>query len=1195
MKAGKPLQESHSDQGISDLHRTLFPYFLAFSLLPILFLALPLYLKLSWPQISACVAVGLALGLWLAWWLGGYFKQRLHKALTPSGESDRASLQELERALILSNRHLAEVVEGSSVGIWDWQVQTGAAVFSERWAELIGYSLDELVPVNAETWSSKAHPDDLRNSNELLAAHWRGESERYECENRMLHKDGHWVWVLDTGRVVEWYEDGRPKRMIGTHIDISERKKSEEELTKLSQIASQTDNGVVITSPSGEVEWINEGFTRITGYDLEDMLGRTPGTLLQGPDTDPDAVQQIRSALRREQPFNVELLNYHKDGSPYWIEIRCNPLRNESGELQGFMAIECDTTEQKNAALKLARQQGLMEQMSNLGQIGAWEFDLVQNTLYWSAMTKVIHEVPLDYQPSVEVGINFYKPGESQQSITAAVEAGIKYGTAWNLELQLVTAKGNDIWVSASGHAEMKNGTCVRLFGSLQDIDERKRNQLESQSTHRYSRVLAELTIDSDVMTGNLSRAGSIMVEQMSYGLQVARASIWMFSDDRETLVCRNLYESDSHRHSKGLELKRCDYPQYFSVMLQSSNIVADDAKKNSSTQEFLEAYLKPLGITAMLDSAITSGSGVVGLVCFEHCGSRRRWTPAEQSFAAAVATMIGGVYESEQRRLAEKQLILAKEVAEEATRVKSEFLAVMSHEIRTPLNGVIGMINLLRRSELQDTQARQLGVAHNSAESLMVLINDILDFSKVEAGKLILDRVDFDLYRQLLEWQDSMTLRAQEKGLQLTLDVEAVDRRMVKGDPGRLRQIFTNLLGNAIKFTEQGEIVVCCKLREIGDKIVLEASVEDTGIGIPEDKQQTLFDSFTQVDVSTTRKYGGTGLGLAICKNLCRLMGGDISVTSTHTGGSCFEFTVELEPSLKDYPELSECEHLNLGGALVSWPGNQRILLVEDNSINQEVAGMMLSDMGLPSDTAVNGLEALAALRLAPVDHPYTLVLMDCQMPEMDGYEATRSIRAGRAGQNYVGVPIVAMTANAMSGDRQACLDVGMNDYMSKPIDALGLQTMLKLWLLASPVLMGVPIDEVVPEFQAISVTTSELDQLPTWDKPSALKRVRNKEERLVYLAKLFLDDMPERILALQSANEEGDLSQVNALAHAIKGVAGNISGLKLSRATALLEEASGQAEKVPGQALHNTLRAFNELCATLQNYIESSESTEA
>ncbi|NIB44251.1 PAS domain S-box protein [Pseudomaricurvus alkylphenolicus] len=1106
-----------------------------------------------------------------------------------------------ENALAESKRQLQLIIESTGVGIWDWNLVRNSISFDQRAAETLGYQRLELEELPDGQQLKFLHPRDRKRARKRLDHHWQGKTDRFEAEIRVRHAKGHWQWVLLTGKVVEHRPDGTARRMVGTILDIDKRKQAEAEITNLSKIASQTSNGAIITNAAGEVEWINDGFTRITGYSLEEMKGRSPGSVLQGEETDPATVSEIRNALAQKQPFDVEILNYRKNGESYWIAVSCNPLHDEEGRLQGFMGIETDITE-------------------------------------------------------------------------------------------------------------------------------RKRNQIAHQNALRYNQVLAELTIHPKIMAGKLQEAQSYLTEQMSYALQVTRASIWLFAEDTLSIHCLDLYDARTNLHSSGERLLRADYPSYFDALLRQSLITADDARTDPDTREFRETYLDPFGITSMLDAIIVGGEGVVGMVCFEHIGPQRDWSSAEGNFAGAVATMIGGIYSNEQRRVAEEALIAAKEAAESAALAKSEFLAMMSHEIRTPMNGVIGMLNLLQRTELDGEQSRQLEIAQSSARSLLFLINDILDFSKIDAGKMDMEYIDFDLSHSLEEFAEAMAFKAHQKGLELVLDVTDITEPWVTGDPGRIRQIFTNLVSNSLKFTEQGEIVIRATLRHEDDCSHLVASVTDTGIGIPKEKQASLFESFTQVDASTTRRYGGTGLGLAITKKLCQMMGGDVNVSSGDGEGSRFsvhlplrrcpqhhlsvpdisleglrvlivddnatnreilraqlqqfrarvfeaasgkealEFCLrresppvdiaildmqmpgmdgeQLGEKLKADPHTHsvrlimmtsmakrhDAEHLaelgfsayctkptttrDLHDALavvmedgkvmhsahplvthdflvsldhpddteinrtIHWPEHCRLLLVEDNPVNQEVATMMLADLGLQIDLATNGLEAIQALHGSSTANPFTLIFMDCQMPEMDGYEASRQIRAGASGERYLKVPIVAMTANAMKGDREKCLASGMNDYLSKPIDTEELYTCLHRWLIGP----GRREEQLRSANEQAKSKEKTDSQKPLWNRELALKRVNGKPERLQHLTQLFLKDMPARRQQLLEAQGAQHLEEVKSLAHIVKGVSGNLALERLQDSSAAVESAAlallTEGKPLPGEhpLWLEFLESFNE-----------------
>lgn len=674
----------------------------------------------------------------------------------------------------------------------------------------------------------------------------------------------------------------------------------------------------------------------------------------------------------------------------------------------------------------------------------------------------------------------------------------------------------------------------------------------------------------------------------------------------------------------------------------------------------------------------------------------------------------------------AENQMIKAKEEAESSARVKSEFLATMSHEIRTPMNGVLGMLGLLSHSNLDETQRHQIRVASNSANSLLVLINDILDFSKVEAGKMELELIEFNLRDELGEFIEAIAFRAQEKGLELILDTTRLTRTSVITDPGRLRQILTNIIGNAVKFTHRGQVLITVSLAEVDTKNGrLHIDISDSGVGIAPQNIAKLFQTFSQADNSTTRKYGGTGLGLAIVKKLCELMDGKIWVTSSEHQGSTFHIDIGVglgEVSFLSIPSvcvegktilvvddnetnravvraqlelwgmevyevedpilafdncqiriaqgyippydvalldmqmpnmdgadlgmelrnIPECDRMKMvmmtslghrndaarfakigfdaffakptttkdllnalkvlfdeGPALeaahplitkdylgtlqdelseVVWPLETRVLLVEDNMTNQIVAQGMLSMIGLEADIANNGLEALEAMQLALDTVPYTIILMDCQMPEMDGYAASSAIRDGDAGDAYKEIPIIAMTANAMAGDREKCLMSGMNDYVSKPINLDTLKITLIKWM-NGKVSSGVAIPQIHHE-NTVTVE-EEIKELKVWNEADALKRLGGKKELLHKIMQSFLDESVRMMGDLQQAIIAGDLSSVQLHSHSIKGSSGNVSGEKVCALAKNIEISAKNGDNtLLKKRYDNLITAMDELC---------------
>ncbi|MBL4654292.1 MAG: response regulator, partial [Bacteroidia bacterium] len=529
------------------------------------------------------------------------------------------------------------------------------------------------------------------------------------------------------------------------------------------------------------------------------------------------------------------------------------------------------------------------------------------------------------------------------------------------------------------------------------------------------------------------------------------------------------------------------------------------------------------------------------------------------------------------EKKKTERELIQAKHLAEKSVKAKEQFLANVSHEIRTPMNAIMGMLHLLKEANLNEKEKNYLNTISQSSENLMVIINDLLDISKIEAGKFTLEETEFELDKLIDSLITSLQYRVNEKGIYLKANIDDKISRILIGDPVRINQILTNLVGNSIKFTEQGGVTIDVTLAEKNnEEYTILFSIKDTGIGIPKEKLSSIFESFTQASSDTTRKFGGTGLGLTISQQLVELMEGKIDVTSEVGKGSTFSFELTFQKG--DPANLVQQDNIEEGLAVQQLPASC-ILLVDDNKFNQEVITDLIHSKNnkIDIDIAETGQEAITMIS----DNNYQLVLMDIQMPVMDGHEATRFIRSELDKQKKT-IPIVAITAHASSSQKEKCMESGMNDYLSKPIKPQALYNAIVNNINLSSIPKRKPVKKEENTTSEENTTNIKTEKL--YDLSFFKNFAEGNTQMLLKYINLFIEKIPKEVDNLEGHLEKENWEQIQSIAHSVKPQFNHMATVKLEKlAIAIEDEAKNQSPKAKKlQTLLNELKENSELVLT-------------
>jgi PAS domain S-box-containing protein len=972
----------------------------------------------------------------------------------------------------------------------------------------------------------------------------------------------------------------------------------------IDQVITSIADALIVTNSSGLITTVNPATQALFEYSESELIGQ-PITIFI-PDETLTWNKQQCTAIHHVSVHDVEAICLTKTGKSISVALSCSTVQTEI-EDQGFVYILRDITERKQVESALRESEQRFRTLAGFAPVGIFLRDAQGRCTYvndrWCKITQ------LSSQQAIGEGWVSALHPDDRDRVSSEWAMTAQMVKEFNLEFRFLRPDGSVVWVfeQAVPLFNAKNGSITGFIGTVSNITERKQAEIALQQQLQRTLLLEEITreIRQSLDTKQIFQAAATKIGAV---FQVNRCLIhayiatpveaktfklgqWNSGAPFPQIPLVAEYLEQGYDSILAIEIPSTESPYLEQVIAQDTAISSVDVDADPLLQASA-SFCQRIGLKSILAIRTSYQQEPNGLIELHQCDNFRQWTADELHLLEAVADQVGialaqarlleqEMYQRE--KLLEQNLALgqAKRIADQANSAKGEFLAIMSHEIRTPMNGVIGTTGLLLNTELTPQQRNLVEIIKISGQALLTVINDILDFSKIESGMIDLEYCPFDLRTCIRDSINLLASKAVEKGLDLAfLDKHSLPNTIV-GDATRLRQILINLLSNAIKFTDTGEVIVSVTVHPLKNEAgemetgtpqegsrhaapyirypaaytpthTIEFAVKDTGIGVPADRLDRLFKDFSQVDSSITRRYGGTGLGLAISKRLCEMMGGKIWVESQLDRGSTFYFTFNAQ--VVTSPVSNSLSSPRLSKVQLSQQHPLRILLAEDHVINQRMALLILEQMGYRATVAANGLEVLENLRR----QPYDVILMDLQMPEMDGMATT--LRICQEWQSVSRPRIIAMTASAMQGDRQLCLEAGMDDYLTKPIQIEELARALRQ---CHP--LEKPKQEKIAEATADLVpglshsTTQELQEAII--DPQAFLQLQqlvhsNPLEFLIEMISLYLEETPKLLHAMRDSLAQADFKTLRRSAHTLQSSSATMGALPFAKLCAVLED---------------------------------------